>query len=72
MASKGKQGSGTGGQIIIIPFPDTLNANHYYRFVHVLLEPFALVYVPMPPARYLSRKSPGNELAKKFAEVIVP
>ena len=28
-------------------------------FVQVLL-PFGLVYVPMPPARYLARKSPGN------------
>jgi hypothetical protein len=47
---------------------------HHHDFVHVV--PFAgLVYVPMPPppARYLSRKSPGNELLElKFASTIVP
>ena len=34
----------------------------YYCFVHVVLVPFGLVYVPIPPpaAKYLSRKSPGN------------
>jgi len=31
---------------------------HHYCFVHVVLEKLGLVYVPMPPARYLSRKSP--------------
>jgi len=29
----------------------------YYCFVHTELPLFGLVYVPMPPARYLSRKS---------------
>ena len=40
-----------------------------YCFVHVS-DPIALVYVPMPPAKYLSRKSPSNEDRKKRHSVI--
>jgi len=43
-------------------------------FVHVV-PPLCLVYVPGPPpvARYLSRKSPGNEpFELKLSEAIVP
>jgi len=34
-----------------------LIAHFYCCFVHVLLLPFGLVYLPLPPARYLVRKS---------------
>jgi len=44
-----------------------------YFFVHVSVSTFGLVYVPMPPARYLSRKSPtySNESLSKLSGVIV-
>jgi hypothetical protein len=51
------------------------NSLHYcgYCFVHVLLLPSGLVYVPGPPLRYLARKSPGKVKKElKLAEVIVP
>jgi len=53
---------------------DTLVTETTACFDHVVLVPFGLVYVPMPPpvAKYLVRKSPGNEdELLKFAEVIV-
>jgi hypothetical protein len=45
----------------------------YGCFVHVSLEPFCLVYHPMPPARYFARRSPWNERFElKLPEAIVP
>jgi len=42
-----------------------------YFLVHVVLEPFGLVYVPMLPARYLLSKSPGKGEAVSLNQEIV-